>query len=128
MTPLQRYELIRPILFGEKSVKEVHDETKVPLRTLYRYIKRFREGESQLLSLANNPRGPNTHPHWFTDADKQKVIDYFDSHPDRSARQIAKELTESGILKISYHSVADIIKQHLPDDPPFYPSGRSFWS
>lgn len=50
MTPIQRYELIRPILQGEKSVKKVHVETNVPLRTLYRYLLRFRQGAGDLES------------------------------------------------------------------------------
>ena len=27
MTPIQRYELIRPILEGEKTVRQIHQET-----------------------------------------------------------------------------------------------------
>lgn len=125
MAPIQRLELIRPILLGEKTAREVHAETKVPLRTLYRYVKRFREGDEQLCSLVDNSRAPHTHPHWFTSTEKEQVIAYFDLHPSKSARQVAKEMTEAKILSISYHSVALIIKQHAPSDPPFYPRGHS---
>ena len=38
MEALQRYELIRPILLQEKSAKEIHLETGIPLSILYRYI------------------------------------------------------------------------------------------
>ena len=50
MEAIQRYELIRPILLQEKSVKEVHLETKVPMSTLYRYVKLFREGGIESLA------------------------------------------------------------------------------
>ena len=44
MTATQRYELIRPILAGEKTVQQVHKENDISIRTLRRYLKRFREG------------------------------------------------------------------------------------
>lgn len=119
MTPIQRYELIRPILHGLKTVLKVHQETKVATRTLYRYIKRFREGSGQLQSLADDPSGPRIHPNWFTEAQKAVVIDYKKAHRDKSARQIAIDLTEAKILSISDHSVADILKQRGMEDPPF---------
>jgi transposase len=125
MTPIQRYELIRPILSGEKTVGQVHNETDVPKRTLHRYVKRFREGGGQLDSLVDQSPGPRTHPNWLTDAQKQLVIDYKQAHPDKSARQIAQELTEAKIIKISDHSVADLLKRHSGGDPPFYLNGRS---
>lgn len=34
MEAIERYELIRPILCGEKTVKQVHQETDVPISTL----------------------------------------------------------------------------------------------
>lgn len=39
MDAIQRYELIRPILHGEKTVKDIHQETPVPISTLKRYLK-----------------------------------------------------------------------------------------
>jgi len=108
---IQRYELIRPILHGEKTVKEIHQETGVPLQTLYYYVKRFREGKGQIESLANKSLGAHSHPNWFTEEDKDKVVLYKIHHPEKSARQIAKELSSADILQISYHSVSDILKQ-----------------
>ena len=118
MTPIQRYELIRPILHGDKSVMQVHQETQVPLPTLYRYLKRFREGNGQLESLRDKSHAPHSHLKWFTDAQKELVVEYKRAHPQKSARQIAKELTETGILSINYHSVADILKQRDATSPP----------
>jgi transposase len=106
---IQRYELIRPILHGEKSVKEVHHETGVPLSTLYRYLKRFREGNIE--SLADGSHAPHSHPYWFTEEQKDEVIWYKLKHPEKSARQIALDLSVNDILQISYHSVSDILKQ-----------------
>ena len=51
----ERYELIRLILLGEKTVKEVHCEIRVPISTLYRYLKRLQEGFSPLERLADKP-------------------------------------------------------------------------
>ena len=119
MTPIQRYELIRPILQGQKSVSQVHDETDVPIRTLYRYVKRFGESGGQLESLADKSRAPHTRPKLFTETDKDLVVNYKLNHPDKSVRQIANELTQSGTLSINYHSVADILKQRGANNPPF---------
>ena len=43
MNATQRYELIRPIVRNEKTVKQVHLETGIPISTLYRYVKLFRD-------------------------------------------------------------------------------------
>jgi len=112
MKAIERYELIRPILRGEKSVKDVYIETKVPQPTLYRYLKLFREGGEQIESLADKSHAPKSHPLWFTPEQKDKVIQYKVKHPQRSARQIAKDLASDGILTISYHSVSNILNQH----------------
>jgi hypothetical protein len=108
---IQRYELIRPILHGEKSVKEVHHETGVPLSTLYRYLKRFREGNGNIESLADGSHAPHSHPYWFTEEQKDEVIWYKLKHPEKSARQIALDLSANDILQISYHSVSNILRQ-----------------
>jgi len=113
---IQRYELIRPILHGEKTVKEIHKETGVPSSTLYHYLKRFREGSGQIENLADKPLGPHSHPNWFTEEDKDKVVWYKLHNPEKSARQIALDMTTEGILQISYHTVADILKQRSLTD------------
>ena len=119
MEALQRYELIRPILNGEKSVKEVHNETGVPIPTLYRYIKRFREGDFRIESLADKSHAPHSNPHWFTEAQKDEVIWYKLQHPEKSTRQIATDLSANGILQISYHSVSNILNQRRLTDKFF---------
>jgi predicted DNA-binding transcriptional regulator YafY len=119
MTPIQRYELIRPILSGEKSVSQVASETEIPIRTLYRYVKRFRESGGQLESLADKSRAPHTRAKMFRETDKDLIINYKLNHPQKSVRTIASELTESGTLSINYHSVADIIRQRGVSHPPF---------
>jgi len=126
MTPIQRYELIRPILQGEKRVSDVHDETDIPIRTLYRYVKRFRQSSGQLESLADKSRAPHTRPKLFTETDKDLVINYKLNHPDISVRQIASELTQSGTLSINYPSVADILKQRGVSHPPFLIHRKNF--
>ncbi|MBI1926271.1 helix-turn-helix domain-containing protein [Candidatus Poribacteria bacterium] len=40
----------------------------------------------------------HSHPHWFTEEHKDMVVRYKLQNPSMSARQIAKELTESGLL------------------------------
>ena len=117
MEAIERYELIRPILHGEKSIKEVSIETGVPISTLCRYLKRFREGDFRVESLADKQFGAHSHPNWFTEEDKDKVIWHKIQHPEKSARQIAKTLAAENILQISYHSVSDILKQRrLPEN------------
>lgn len=116
MEALQRYELIRPILNGEKSVKEVHNETGVPIPTLYRYLKRFREGNFKIESLADKSHAPQSHPHWFTEEQKDKVVLHKVQNPEKSTRQIATDLSANGILQISYHSVSNILNQRRLTD------------
>lgn len=83
----------------------------MPLSTLYHYLRCFREGDGQIGSLADKPLGSYSHPNWFTKEDKDKVVLYKVKHPEKSTRQIARELSEANILQISYHSVSDILKQ-----------------
>jgi len=127
MEAIERYELVRPILLGEKSVKQVHQETGVPISTLYRYLKRFGEGNYKIESLADKSNAPHSNPKWFIEEDKDKVVLYKLQHPEKSARQIAKELSDAGVLQIGYHSVSDILKQRrLPEIffRPFFQTNR----
>lgn len=66
MDATQRYELIRPILQQEKTVKEVHQQTQVPPVTLYRYLRRFREGNGHIENLADKSHAIHSHPNWLT--------------------------------------------------------------
>ena len=122
MDPIERYELIRPILKGEKTVEQVEKEAQVSSRTLYRYLKRFRESGGKLESLADLSHAANSHPNWLTSEDKAFVIRYQLENPHLSTRKLAEELTEKGILEISYGSVADILKEdHFPEHFFFQP-------
>lgn len=117
MNMLQRYEIIRPILKGEKTPKQVSEETKIPLSTIYYYLKRFREGDGNIESLADRSHANSSHPNWLTQEDKNKVVLYRLQNSHLSSRQIAKGLAEEDILQISYHSVADILKERGLDTP-----------
>ena len=109
MNSTEKYELIRPILKQEKTPKQVSKEKNVPLVTIYRYLKRFRKGNEDMESLTDKSHAIRKHSKWFSRKDKDKVVQYKLQHPHLSSRQIAKTLTEEGILQISYHSVADIL-------------------
>ena len=111
MNATQKYELIRPILKGEKTLKQVREETNIPISTIYRYLKRYREGDGDIESLADKPHANQSHSKWFTRKDKDKVVQYKLQHPHLSARQVAKALTKEGILQTNYHSVADILRE-----------------
>jgi transposase len=114
---LQKYEIIRTILKGEKTPKQVSEETNVPLSTIYHYLKRFREGDGNIESLADRSHASSSHPNWLTQEDKNKVVLYKLQHSHLSSRQIAEALAEEGILQINYHSVADILKERGLDTP-----------
>ena len=123
MNARQRYELIRPVLNKEKTAKQVHHENQVPLSTIYRYLKRFRESDGQIESLSDKSSAPNSSPKWFTEEDKDTVVAYKLSHPEKSAHQIAADLKGRGILQIHDRTVANILSERrLP--PPFYPINR----
>ena len=109
---IQRYELIRPILKHEKTPKQVSAETSLSVSTIYRYLKRFREGDGDIESLADKSHGNQLHPKWLTREDKDKVIQYKLQHPHLSSRQIAKMLTQGGILQIHDRTVVNILKEH----------------
>ena len=111
MNAIERYELIRPILKGEKTPKQVSEEKNAPLSTIYYYLKRLREGGGNMESLAEKPHAIHSHPRWFTQEDKNEVVQYKLQHPHLSSRQIAKALAKEDILQINYHSVADILKE-----------------
>ena len=119
MEESQRYEIIRPILKHEKQVEQVAQETGISSRTLQRYLKRYRDSGGKLESLADISHAPHSHPNWFTEEDKDEVVWYKQKNPHKSARQIAHELTESEVVKINYHSVADILKAHRLSTPFF---------
>jgi transposase len=108
MNITQRYEMIRSILKREKSPEQISKETKTPLSTIYNYLKKFRNG---IEDLADKSHASHSHPKWLTQEDKDKVVQYKLQHPHLSSRKIAKALTKEGILQISNHSVADIIKE-----------------
>ena len=115
MTATQRYELIRPILQQEKSVQQVHIETLIPISTIYRYLKRYRQGNQQVLSLGDKSRAPHSSPHGCTEEEKDSVVEYKLAYPEKSMRQIAKDLAEAGTLSISYRMVANILsKRRIP--------------
>ncbi len=111
MTATQRYELIRPIVHQEKTVDQVSIESGVPASTLYRYLKRLREGSGEIESLADKSSAPDSNPKWFTEEQKALVIQYKLENPPISARQISRDLAEKGILEINHHSVADLLKE-----------------
>ena len=95
MTPIQRYELIRPILAGEKTVQQVHIEHEIPVSTLYRYLSRFRDSNGQIESLGDKSHASHTHPNWLTEEDKDLVVGLKLSHPEKSAPTIATELRDT---------------------------------
>lgn len=118
MKALQRYELIRPILTHEKTVQQVHQETHIPLSTIYCYLSRFRFGNGQIESLADQSHAIHSHPNWLPDEDKDQVVLYKLHHPHQSTRQIAAGMREAGILHLHDRTVANILRERrLP--PPF---------
>lgn len=128
MNATERYELIRPIIQNQKTAKQVHTETGVPCSTIYRYLSRFEQGNREVESLADRSSASHTRPHAFTDDEKSLVIDSKLHHPEKSARQIARELRSTGVLKISYHTVSDILKQHRVTSPPFCRRPVNCWT
>ncbi len=123
MDATQRYELIRPILQKEKTIGQVHAESGQSIRTLGRYLSRFRESGGKVESLADKPSVSHSHPNWLTEEQKDIVVDYKQKHPSKSSRQIARALTDGGFLKISYGSVINILKERRIS-PPFFPITR----
>lgn len=111
MNIIQRYEMIRSILKREKSPDQVSKETNSPLSTIYYYLKKFRKGSENIEDLADKSHASHSHPKWLTQENKDKVVQYKLQHPHLSSRQIAKSMTKEGILQISCHSVADILKE-----------------
>ncbi len=111
MNAIQRYELIRPILKKEKTPKQASEETGIPLSTIYYYLKRFREGGSNIDSLADKSHAIRSHPKRLTREDKDKVAQYKLQHPHLSSRQIAEALAQESILQIHDRTVSNILKE-----------------
>ena len=118
MNATQKYELIRPILNGEKKPKQVSEEKGVPLSTIYYYLKRFQESCEDMESLADKSHASHSHPRWLTQEDKDKIVQYKLQHPHLSSRQIAEALTQEGIVQIRYRAIANILKERGLT-PPF---------
>lgn len=123
MNANQRYELIRPILKDEKTPKQISAETNFALSNIYRYLKRLREGNGNMESLADRSHAVHSPPKRLTQEDKDKVVRYKLQHPYLSSRQIAKALAKEDILQINYHSVADILKERGLATP-FFPTSH----
>ena len=119
MNATQKYELIRPILNGEKTPKQASEETGIPLSTIYHYLKRFREGGGNIDSLADKSHAIHSHPKRLTQEDRDKVIQYKLQHPHLSSRKLAKALAQDDILKIHDRTVSNILKEHRLT-PPFF--------
>ena len=111
MNATQKYELIRPILKGEKKLKQVSEEKGIPLSRIYRYLKRLRDGGGDIKSLEDKSHAIKSHPKRLTREDKDKVVQYKLQHPNLSSRQIAAALAQEGILQIHYRTVAGILKE-----------------
>ena len=111
MNATQKYELIRPILKGEKTPKQVSEEEEVPLSNIYRYLKRLREGGEDMESLAVRSHANQSHPRWLSQEDKDKVIQYKLQHPHLSSRQMARALAKEDILEIHDRTVSNILKE-----------------
>ncbi len=119
MNTLQRYELIRPILKGEKTPKQVSEETNIPLSTIYYYLKLFRESGGDIKSLENKSRAIHSHPKRLTREGKDKVVQYKLQHPHLSSRQIAEALTQEGILQIHDRTGGNILRERGLTTPFF---------
>ena len=111
MDSLQRYEIIRPILKGEKTPKQVSEETGVPLSTIYYYLKLLRESGGDIKSLEDKSHAIHSHPKRLTQEDKDKVALYKLQHPHLSSRQITAVLAQEGILQIHDRTVANILRE-----------------
>ncbi len=119
MNATQKYELIRPILKGEKTPKQASEETGIPLSTIYYHLKSLQEGGGNIESLVNKSHTNQSHPRWLSQEDKGKVVQYKLQHPHLSSRQIAEALVREGILKIHYRTVVNILKEHGLTTPFF---------
>ncbi|MHA2303347.1 MAG: helix-turn-helix domain-containing protein [Candidatus Thorarchaeota archaeon] len=119
MNATQKYELIRPILNGEKTPKQTSEETGIPLSTIYYHLKRFRESDGNVESLSDKSHANQSHPKWLSQEDKGKVVQYRLQHPHLSSRQIAEALVQEGILQIHYRTVVNILKEHGLTAPLF---------
>ena len=117
MDPIQRYELIRPILNTEKTPKQVHQKTKVPLSTIYWTLKRFREAGFE--GLEDKSHASHSHPNWLTEEQRDKVADYKQQHPHKGSRQIAKALALEQGIQIHDRTVATILRERGLTTPFF---------
>ena len=86
MNALQRYELTRPILKGEKTPKQVSEETGVPLSTIYYYLKLLRESGGDIKSLEDKTHAIHSHPKRLTREDRDKVYGYPQSQDQKLAK------------------------------------------
>jgi transposase len=111
LTATQRYKLIYPILSGEKTVREVHLSTRIATSTLYRYLQRYHQSGGELESLSDKSHAAHNHPNWFSEEDRDIVVNFKLQNPHFSSYQMADALTESNLLKISASTVRNVLTQ-----------------
>ena len=67
MNATQKYELICPILKGEKRPKQVSKEKGVPISRIYHYLKQLRDsGGDDIKSLEDKSHAIHSHPKRLT--------------------------------------------------------------
>ena len=74
-------------------------------------------------NLTDKSHAIHSNSRWLTRKNKDKVIQYKLQHPHFSSRQIAKSLTNEGILQISHYSVAGI-REDFGLATPFLPTSH----
>ncbi len=125
MNATQKYELIHPILKGAKTPKQVSEETGIPVSSIYRYLKRLREGGRDIKSLEDKSHAIHSHPKRLTPEGRNRIIQYKLQHPHLSSREIAKALAEEDILQIHYRTVGNRLREHGLTAPFFSTSHLS---
>ena len=105
----RRYEAIRPILLSETTGKDRAEELGIHRNSISNYLKRF--GTDGMIGLADQYRGPSTHPNWLSVEMKADILTLKNANPNFSYREIACIVGRKHQREISYKTVQNTLAE-----------------
>ena len=111
---LARYEALRPVLKGERSLRQQSDHTGINYWRLWRDVRRFqREGLLGLLDQRTlpHPRGKSPIEALLPNAIQQQIIRLAIAHPF-TFRELAQIVRDCYHVPVDYRGIRRVLESH----------------
>ena len=130
MSAEEKLDLMRTVESSPLSAAETLAKLDVPVSTYYRWRRRFRERGARGLKDRSPHEGRGSRV-WneLPESDRREVYRKAMLHPDRSAREIALMLTDSGVFSVSESTAYRLLKKRgwiPPRVVKTFPAGREY--